>query len=1301
MTVLTPAETSAIVGGRDLRVVVELLAAGLWCEITRESPIGNHSEGSDPGVSRLVAPPVVRRMLQLDSGRFATEPITLILRNDDGFFDHTKSVTLFDVTGTPRVLRSLKRARIRIRFVSDATGTDATVYQGFIDKISTDAHHATVKVQPLERLLQTVSPKEIKQGDRWYRDVDVGVLVRRVFEHAVPGLTWRSDSPPARVFKSPRPESIPSGSLPRLGPLMDGWGRQPERVGSTLVFDSASVPTYIVESAHDTDLIYYAVWAVSTRQTRLYSYRISTGASTLFHSGQDNRPCIFMRSVSETDLVFAVMGIETDQITQTRNRDCSLYSVNPSTGGGLVQRVQSGMFSGADGWIPFRIHDDSTYSIGVDHPTYGWEDGEMICVGHPQCVYAYRQTTEFWMPNSQESLRTSSEIVPLSAHSVGVPRVYNHTGFTQAQSASTGGGGEFTAWYHPNPFGFPWLWIERLDHYAALRYASASWRVRRYNHTTQTELADVPLSYQSGDDLRLRQMTGWCAVSQTNDVTLPNTNWIIMGVIGYRQTRSGTDPSNVYYSGLWRINLDTAPHATLGWYPGNSGLIALHEEAPDEGDPAPWPTFLDMTYLRSWASGDGPWIIGCYLDRKTKMYGIFAYGLANDEMYYGWGNSPMSGAPFVGFREIYDPANAAATRHVVFRDCATGALMACQAPDAINSAFWVIGDGRAVGDGTETWEACPKLAYVRNTSSWKSSRVLGFTAPTSPIWSWPIDAGTYTPLPTAVGSYQLWSVGPNLTVRVPIADFREDLIKSCDEALAYLAQLCGPRWRYGFDASTGEAFFAEHPASPVPDFRLIDPRTDGFNPHALELPGFGIERDETTGDDVQNQILVTPHVAEVPPVAIKVELAPRDSDQFDVGIAAAALTDAARKVTLNVVRDGLVGDLDLGVLTDFDDHWGSHLLISFVCDAEDIVTELAGQTGTYASLIVRGIGPAPSGLQHERAINGTVIRAGLTAFGWHGDFITVGDSDTRRITGFGLLDVIQTDGPAILDGTLPIGTLVRIQSAQGKGLYADNGAEHGYVHINGAIGTGTTTCQVLNGDGVHVGDVLLIEQELVLVTAKANSTAGDPYSHAIKISRGYLGTNAVAHPPASGPYKCQVFLHPRRSGSYRIGATGLAVTFTADPTSEPALRSFKSGDRILLESPGSRAVPSKFSRGIADGPQSQIDYGKRSFKIDRNPYISPLLAPHVAWEWLQELQIARVPISVAVPLAPEIQPEHAPYVVSHLRFPDESSNLMQFDILTLEHDVRAGLTRLRLISREAPETEASASGGVGLPGGGS
>lgn len=1281
---------------------VDLQAAGVWCEITRPFPLGTINQGGgsgDPGYARLLAEPVIVRTIEKDTGRVATEPVTLSVRNDDGWWCRTKGVYLLDDTGTARFLRALKLARVRLRAVDGRGGNEEVLGFWYIERIATAGAEARLTLQPLERLFASVSPAEIRQGDSWYRNVEPGIIVRRVVEHVLPGVVWESGSPPDRVVKTLRPDFLPATSNPRIGTVLDQLGRQPEKTAGVLTFGADStIPTAIAESASDSDRLYYAVFDVRGKATRLYRYSRATGNSTLIYSGETNRPVCMIREISSTLLTFGVVGLRSDQRGNTYGRDSSLYTIIPSSGGGLTLKVQSQGWSGVDSYCPTQGHDDGTDSIGTVHDVYGWEDGEMLCIGFPQCVFGHRATTDIRLNNSLRSLKNAWTVGNLAGDYATLRRVYNHSGWTFVQHTDP-----LEAWYHLNPFPKPWVWMPSYNYEAQVDWKQANnrWELRLHRWGPDDDVTPAWINYATGNDFKLAQLTGWCAVSQSgSDARLGSTQWLLIATIGYRKNRAG-DGGNVHATRLWKLDVAIGPHPTQGYYTGNGSLTQLLASTPADGAAGPFPVLLDFTYCPAYNVLQTSCLIGCYLDTKTKMYGVFKFNLVTNAISYGWGvNAPLSGSPYVAFREVDSgDLSRASNRQVIFRDCGTGALWACD-PDG---DFWTMGNGRGVGSESDTWEACPSLAVIKGANFLADTRIFGFTAPTSPPWVWQIDAvdGDGAPPTDPRGEFQLWGLGPDLTIRIPVADFRADLIEYCDRLLTYVAQLCGPRWRWGFDTHTGEFYFKENPLSD-PAFTLVDPRDRAAWPSELELPALDLEREESPDDDVANDYKIVPYVAEFPPVGVKLDLAPRAEDgQFGVDLKASATVEAARRVTVNVVRDGSVGDLDLGTLTTFNSDWNSNVLLSFRSDAEDLSTELEYDTATYTTLRVRGIGPAPSGMAHERTLYGAVIRAAIPGTSFRGDFIVVGESDTRRIVAFGIVNEIITSGTAIAPGTIPKGTSVRIQQAQGNGLYGTPGSpEDGFVYVNGFGTTGAVFCHAINGEGIHVGDVFQIEQELIRVeTMRSGSALGEPYSHRLDVTRGYLGTQPAIHSTGSGPYLCQVFVHPRRSGSYQLGATGLVLSINFDAGADPHTRTFKAGDRILLESPGVRAVPHKYSRGLATGSASIIDHGKRTGKaLDRNPLIASALAPHVAWEWLQYTQLARIPLTCSVPYAPEISPNDAAAIVSALRFPDEPSNTVTADLYRLEHDARAGITVMRFRSRNQAEAEASPGGGVGLPG---
>jgi hypothetical protein len=1307
------------IGARSFRIAVEVrvVESGVehWCDLNRTFPIATIIGGGDPGLQRLVDHPTVTNKSEKSGGQFGTQPVTLRIRNDDSLLDRTDAVVLLDSSGVRRTLPALKRARCRLRFI-EPDGTSYVLGQYYIDKISASGAVATVDLQPLLRLLQTISPAPVKQGDHWFRDVHAAEMVRRLVQHALPGVVFDPVRFPSRIFIPVRAATISTTghSNIELGPAIDNLGRQPESIGSVPTTDAdAHIPTAIARDGLFRTKVYYATTSTSGGY-RLFEYTIASGSSREIRADANGDPICFIWHDGIDHLFVGTCANNKADFANGFLRKSTLFRIHKN-GTGYEERLSdAGRWSFCDFFVQLMQHGAGTdWSIGTWQPTGLWA-GEQMCIGFPQlieCLSAFNAYTV--LPGCYPELSGSAAFILSTDEDAGLrvneARIHDRGGWqsTFAIESGQGYGNGGAAAYHHAPFPKPFVVADSQTTICSLVWSGTTiddptgvWRLARHEYVSDVDEPLATIAFPDsgfGNQFKQHQPTAWCVVDGT-DFELGTPVWLVIATLDYRNVSDG-DNKSIGKLELWKVDLEVTPDPVLGFTIANGGLTLLGSVDPGSAGAnpnntdGPWPVITDMVFERGYRQFQNPHIQGCIHDRKVNLYRPFMFRL--DTLTWTW-RQFTSGAPLTGWVAYQGEVNGGGgARRVFFRDCASGSLYESHDGGPPRQSA----HGRPV-DSLETWEAVPQLCVIEGAlNPATDTLILGFSGPAPPLWAYPQDTSGNPPRNVA-GSFRLWQLGLTVTARLPVADFRGDLVKSVKQALDWIAQSCGPSWTYGFDPETGAFYFDEFDGSePAQSFIDADDRRAEWS--EKELPAHGLVRDDETGEDITTEVAIIPWEPVRPAVGGRLEYGPRPGGtKHQVSISVEANTEAARRVILNVVRDGTIGPNDYTSpdLLKYGDsgYWDTNLLLSWTEDAEDILTETLAPASTLSTIRVRGMTPGvPANTTKRRYINGTLVVAQDATFKFPGDWIQTGSSSRGRISGFVDPDVIQCANIGSLPSgvVLPVGTTVTIQPARGRNLSQSIGDRQGFVICASVGGASTGSVGVDNGEGVHPGNVIFVEEEAMLVTKKQPATSAT-YSTTLFVVRGYLGTKAIAH--SSGPYRAQVFIHPRSSIPQPIGATGLTIAFAADPTAPLGDRVLQSGDRIILDYPGVRAERAKFDIYTAEDPVAVGLYGKRSIKLDENPYVSASAAPHLSWLYLQALKFPRLPFRFVIPLAPEL-PYYLPwYLRSTRRLPSEAANNYQLPVRVraIAHDFARGQTVVEVLTTAAPTTS-DASGGAG------
>ena len=1320
---LTPAEIGKIQGGRRnvrvaLDVRIKIGATEYWCDLTKQWPVTHIYLGvgegrQDPGVARLLEDPRITLRAERESGFMATQPVTVVCRNDDSFFDHLGPVSLIDGDGNQRNLQALRRARVRLRLIDYAHEFEQPESRVsghfFIDGIESEDDEASLRLQPILRLLQEVSPETVKQGDHWLTDVSAAEVVRRVVRRAIPDIEFDPDRMPHRIYVDVRPQSILPDLDPTdvaIGPVIDNMGRQPEQFDGELTFDESKIPTCQTKDRSDPAVVWLGATEVDGT-SRIYSHNIETGDCVTLASFAAGYAIAGLEDLGFGKLLasFVALNYADNWVGPQRRVFVRLVA---KVGGGTTTLVPGNAYwCFCDTFIPYMEQGSPNKVgwLGMGYSTIGPPDPafvkEKIFVGFHQVVLAITHGNA-WVA-LEESLDTPEQTAlnfrgRTEAKALGSTfvRLYERSGWTHSvyERDNSNTAGRRAACVHLNPCAFPAKFVSGRNEVVVLQYTGSSiytdgsWRLRRFHAATGADLGfttlDTPIPLADADPLfdyythfQSWQPTGWAVVSGP-DSQLGTVNWLVIATHDFSELTLNNGPARIWRTQLWKVDLDGDPTQLELLWEQVPTTVPLPETFEDE--PGPWVSILDFEHVPSRSASAPSLLHGCYLDRRAGLYRPFRFDLDTLEMVLDEG--PASGAPLVGWKAYEGTVGTTGVmgHRVFFRDCGAGTL-------------WEYADGyRMMGRGvpvspTSTWEVTPKLAVLENDDDPASSVIVGAAGLTSPIWARPW-AADGLPVPSTLG-YHNWALRSSVTLRIPVADMRPELVKNCKDVLDFIVQAAGPGWGYDVDPNTGR-FWMNRVEDDEAPAKLIDVRA-GSPVSVLdeEFLVYGLRRSDSIEEDIQNEVIVTAWEANRPAVDGTLEFAPREENEApQVSLSAVAAVDGARRVVLNVIRDGHIGPSDYATI-GYDASWDTRLLLTWSEDAEDILTELSASATTFSTVQVRGITRGAN--EFRRLIGGTEVVARHSGF--PGDFIQVGDSAFGRVVGFADPAIILTEGLGFPTAVLAAGTSVRIQPARSRTLH-QGGSNSGYVYLDGFPGTDT---RAFNCDGVHIGNVLELGGELLLVTlVEPDPGAPPPWTHRLYFEREYMDTSRVPH--GGGPHAATVYLHPRSALPLQIGATGLTISFAADPETDLAQRLLTQGDRILLQYEGLQARRSPFDRGIAEDPASIATYGRRTDKLARenNPYISVLVAPHTAWAWLQATKEPRVPFQCWMPLAHELPTRAQFELVSPKRLPDQPGNAMRVRLRGVTHDTANKTTTLQLLSDGAPVTGSRpGSAGVG------
>lgn len=1122
--------------------------------------------------------------------------------------------------------------------------------------------YVQLRLNPTQGTLANAQDEEVTLGTWIVEDVETDIVTDVATVKLIPkdkilmttsaeavkdGGAWYEDKSVGflvkRLYEHAFGEDLPDSSYP--GPVMletwDGqndlnsYGRQPSILDGVPLTSTYEIPTAVTADDSSSSILYYATLSTNDYLTRIYKWVKTTNSSELMHTASGTmRPCTFLLAEGSY-LYYNLLYNDWASNQIYFNRKGQMRYINKTTFADTVISSNLSVWSCCDF---FRVGQPITSefsAVGRICGTPSLNRGEQLCLAHPQRLLALQyQGDGDWVSGGLWNMYKDLRQTAATTTPPGNDSLpKNFDHCGWTGITSTDIGGDHAFWSWEHHSPFPKGMKSSPDGRYIVWFYTDGNNYRYYYVDTTNNSINGPVNCTIFE----------CPTVQITDFAVTNSE-IVVGLLMQRNGDDSGDPQR----------------HRLYFYKGNIGSVPSTNLSTAGDDPA-----MDdrwMTPIQMEVASDR--IVGCMLDRRSRTFGLFTLTITGTGALTAFDSSPnyvhSSPGPLSGFTW-----NATDSR-VYFRDNMTGALWS-MAKDLTTCR--IEASGASVGYGLDTWDAYHKLAVTTE------GKVFGFSAPTSHLMNYPQNAN-YEPRVSPVGDWELWCLEDQIEVRVPIADFSEMKIW---DALVYLLQACGPDWVMGHDAD-GIFYFRERSA--LVERAYIDPKEDVANWLASEIPLEGMKKKISSRDDIWNEVKIVPWEKAKPEITGSIELVPRPqkndgSNEVEpsprIAVAPMADTKKAKRIVLFCNRDGTVGLVALGTA------WNPTTLFSWSEDAEDVVTEISTQTASSSATIkVRGMSGTWPYAEESRRIGESEIKVG--------DWVVVGDdTQTRTIAAF-----TSTTGEIILDAApggssdwILQGTTVKIQNRM-SGSHVNS--EDGVTTTAVALTTGTLVFGVTSAAAIHTGDVIKIESELMYV----EEMDGDE----LTVTRGYLDTKIVAH---AFQRPVGVYIHPMVDGVYRIGDTGISVDFSASTDIYPDERRYMVGDRIVIESTGTRARRSPYHVVISEGMRSIELFKKKSKKIDDNPFISSRVAEHLAPLWRADWELPHYLLTILSGLDEELQPTAKISVVSTRAFPDESANRVRCWVRGITYDLKKSSTTVDAVSLNGIEVQEAAKGGGGMP----
>jgi len=1211
MTIPVPDAASPSVA---FRVRLELLCDdGVWCDVNK--PVPTHA--NDPGHARLLRRPRISIRSELAGRAFSTRPWTALLYNGDRFWDRSKSVTLYDDSGVAHLLKSLDRARARVRLQnlteSNWTIQDHGHYR--INKISTShqAQIASVEFIGLQQDLVDAAADTVRDGAAPYEGIPLGDAARKVIEKGLPGMAFASDWPPPIVlddlFESPEARM---NYLTRPGTTLSA---------GEIAYNRNFIPTCQRQDAEDEDVFWIGGVELGTISN-------SAGFTGVLYkrdktTGYDEEAARF--STKETEIAeihdtadgklwIWIAGTRNKVGSQAGyegivNRKAKLYIYDKTAGLNETPVITTGAWTGTDHYR-YMTRDVTHWVLGhVDDGIPSWFGENVACPLWSQMMrYVSGQSPPFF--SVETTAHAAALYDAIFSHPGNFPDpgpsalsnyVHRETGWRpifQEHSGASDAFVRFCMW--------PYAKVSEV------RDTKMYWI--RYEPTTnvwQLHTLDLPTS-SPGSPAETITTLGF---------TSPPALYPLLNLLFTRQVTAWTvNPArNALYIAVmeWDDQPANQWSAARGYKFNLAGAQVIVEWSHDpDADQEERYTIL---WLETDKDDGGDQIVGTAFDRQSGQYGmilwregagiIVAFKNATNPL-------PVSRAPLVGW--LWNSADE--TYDVL--DCATGFIWRVLydlSDPAIRPE-----SSRTLG---ETWSAVPRLERDA------AGRLFGISAPYPPLWPYP---WTNYWEPEYTGGWRCWELSTRRSLVIETLDVDE---KKCWEVLLNLVDIAGD-YTMGVNLS-GEFYFRQ---------RGITAATKRLIPRGLNLYANPLE-DELYISDVQKTVNyrdlltvveLTPYRSEIAAPTIVLEPTPESKISQSLNPMVTLRDRGKKKIMLRCVQFGTVGTQSPDP-THPEAATDSALAFAWYFGTSDIFSELAQTTQGNSTLVRLGnLESRPSSIGDAYFVGASRVSKG--------DYVRVGKGPERRILSVAP-PIIILDGPILLVGSdlVAAGTVVRIQPA--TSVLSSSSAD-GIAKMDATQAPGSTSWPVDTLEHIRVGMVLRVRTEVVRVTALV------PEQKVVRVERGIFGTRALQ---IFDNDLIQGYINPVEPGRmYEIGGTGAAIGFAPDENLATEERRFVMGDRIIIEAEGARMVEAKHSRVVLEDNQAVEAYGRRSdskFANPRpNPYIDIVQAPAVARRrlemWSRPYAVVSGPVEGLLPfdLGEEIVIE-APAL-----FPDEAAS---------------------------------------------
>jgi hypothetical protein len=996
-------------------VKVELRADdGTWCDMTRPVPVVH----GDPGVDRLLNTPRLQFKTELESGRFSTGVYTLVMKNDDGFFDRTTPVTVYDDAGDPHTVSQLVKCRVRLSLQRTGRSHQTAVRLGvgIISSIETDARDrvARLRIVGLERALMEADASMVKAGESWISSIPTHMLVERLVRHAVPGAAFEGGGI-NRAWLS-WTGSLPT-NLGRPGTVVNGEWKHTSFVPLCMAPWQGYANRVIVGGFVAGDLM----------RGMIFWFDLDTGESHLLREfSEDHYAVWYVHHDYTTDKLCWIRGsLRWGDEGNIVNR--LAYIGSASITGGNASETLISIWLTSDVWR-LGNQDGNVNVIGWAGSDQGW-NGENAVLPFEQQIYSYGyysgQHRIAWMQKDLHSVYLpTSPVDPYYTDNIWTtykPR--GDIGFSWVRATDLNGSpAQALIRYSLTP----WPRVARASNgrifWVYLNRNDVKWRVKSYDIATG-QISTCVLELAAGTDWPILdaffryQITAW-------DVIWTGSQWdAYFWVTNWADYQSYLMPWHADQTFMRASDVDG----------GNVTPTSLHQILGNRGQ------LYTFTWLSLAQFGSTIYAFGSVLDREMMAYGLW---LGDSS---GWGNMKVmdsgdptepwlrSGLPISGIVELAGPAWG-------FLDSSTGTV-------------WMMDYTGALLPGTGppvhlTDTMCVSAEGV--LTSGLSSQYVVCICRRPVYWPFPYQSSY---LGNIVGSFDLywWSSGSYAVTE--LADL-EGL--TVHEALEQLASFCGD-YVFGFNLD-GEFFFKPRTSSSQYTAKLQEESWVSDS----EIPLLSATK-RVEHDNIRNAFDIA--VWTTSRNEINVTYTQHGAEDKSVLIPQVVQLDNRKKrVILRCMQGGTIGE---GSSND----GSTTLLFSWWEDPGELITVTIADLAPMSTYLqVEGITDTLPPRADRRELYGEEIRVG--------DVVVVAGYGERTIASFSGSVIVLSSS---LGGnrTIQAGTTVRITQKWKSGQTL---SEEGVGALGENIGPSDTTFRVTDASHIRIGMVIRIDKEYMEVT---------------------------------------------------------------------------------------------------------------------------------------------------------------------------------------------------------------------------